>query len=175
MFVFIFDSRRDQRYRCNLGSFLRSKEISFTSVHTRNDKKVLNRAWMPIAPEYHIDIQDIIKLPGNGKRAGMGALAAAIIDPSYEDMKQAFKGEACRAWREGHDFWEYKPLSMLNLQYAAIDGYVSYELYRRIIVVNDAQCHLLPTPTQLRNVLMPTSTARDQMDGEIMRKKICVS
>ena len=147
MFVFIFDSRRDQRYRCNLGSFLRNREITFTSVDTRNDKKVLNHAWMPIAPEYHIDIQDIIKLPGNGKRAGMGALAAAIIDPSYADMKKVFK--PCRLRREGHDFWEFKPLLMLNLQYAAIDGYVSYELYRRIKVVNDAQRHLLPAPTQV--------------------------
>ena len=28
-----------------------------------------------------------------------------------------------------HDYWEEKPLSDINLKYAAIDAYVSYELY----------------------------------------------
>jgi hypothetical protein len=53
----------------------------------------------------------------------MADLAAAIIDPSYKNMKKSFP-------KEKHQYWEWKPLSPLHLEYAAKDGYVSYELYQ---------------------------------------------
>ena len=44
--------------------------------------------------------------------------------------------------REGHSYWEWKPLSEKNLNYAILDGYITYELYRIISVVNKGQAHL---------------------------------
>ena len=56
----------------------------------------------------------------------MGDLAARIIHPSYEELKNKFPKDA-------HNYWEWKPMSDMHLHYAALDGHMSYELYRRII------------------------------------------
>ena len=52
----------------------------------------------------------------------MAKLAEHIIDSSYGAIKQNFPSGR-------HDYWEEKPLSDINLKYAAIHAYVSYELY----------------------------------------------
>ena len=68
----------------------------------------------------------------------MDTLAKNIIDRSYGEMKNNFPTER-------HNFWEERPLDDLNLKYAAIDAYVSYELYVRI---SFSQRHLvLPRKT----------------------------
>ena len=71
----------------------------------------------------------------------MADLAAAIIDPSYKSMKKSFR-------KEKHQFWEWKPLSPIRLEYAAKDGYVSYELYRRILIIKNGLCHLHQQPVK---------------------------
>jgi hypothetical protein len=70
------------------------------------------------------DIQDMINFSGHGNRTGMGDLAAVIINPSYNDMKTAFP-------RNTHNRWEWLMVDV-NMWYAAIDGYVIFELYMRI-------------------------------------------
>lgn len=70
----------------------------------------------------------------------MADLAAKLIDPKFANMKKEFKYNRRR--KEGHSFWEYKPLSWMNLEYAAIDGYLSYEIYNKIYTVNEGQAHL---------------------------------
>ena len=71
----------------------------------------------------------------------MADLAEAIIDPSYKTMKTSFPNNK-------HDYLEWKPLSPVHLEYAAKDGYVSYELYRRILIIKHGLRHLLE-PSQL--------------------------
>jgi len=87
------------------------------------------------------------RIKGGGKRDSMADLAEPIIDPSYNTMKTSFP-------KEKHDYWEWKPLSPLHLEYAAKDGYVSYELYRRILIIKHGLCHLLE-PSQLCKRLRP--------------------
>jgi hypothetical protein len=70
----------------------------------------------------------------------MADLAAKLIDPKFANMKKDFKYNRLR--KEGHGFWECKPLSWMNLEYAAIDGYLSYEIYNKIYTVNEGQAHL---------------------------------
>ena len=115
-----------------LKSFFESKRITFASVDKRRDRRVLARAHMLIPDEYHVDIQDVFKIKGTGPddRDGMADLAAMIIDESYEDMKKNFTSA-------DHDYWEWKPLSPLHLEYAARDGFVSYELFKRIVTMNE--------------------------------------
>ena len=73
----------------------------------------------------------------------MADLAAAIIDPSYKNMKKSFP-------KEKHQFWEWKPLSPIHLEYAAKDGYVSYELYSRILIIKNGLRHLHQQPMKER-------------------------
>ena len=56
----------------------------------------------------------------------MAHMAVALIDESYGDMKTSFP-------KYQHKLWEKGPLD---------DAYVSYELYRKIRVVNYGQRHL---------------------------------
>ena len=70
----------------------------------------------------------------------MGELAAAIINPSYKNMKKSFP-------RDKHQYWELKPLSPLHLEYAKKDGYVNYKLYHRILIIKNGLRHLLQPPS----------------------------
>ena len=55
----------------------------------------------------------------------MASLATRILDESYDKMKEDFPTDR-------HDFWDEWPLSDINLKYAAIDAYVTYQLYKKI-------------------------------------------
>ena len=112
-----------------LREFLQHKGICFTTVDIRGDSIRFARDGIKIPEHNWIDIQDMINFNGPGKRTGMGDLAAAIIDPSYNDMKTKFPTRS-------HDQWECMPLPQVNLRYAAIDGYVSFELYKRLKKIN---------------------------------------
>ena len=65
----------------------------------------------------------------------MAHMAVALIDDSYADMNTSFP-------KSQHKLWEKGPLDPINIEYAAKDAYVSYELYRKIWVVNYGQRHL---------------------------------
>ena len=69
----------------------------------------------------------------------MAHMAAAVIDEEYADMKTKFP-------KDGQKVWEKTPLDAINIEYAAIDAYVAYELYRRIGIFNYGQRHLVPPP-----------------------------
>lgn len=73
----------------------------------------------------------------------MGELAAAIINPSYKNMKKSFP-------RDKHQYLEWKPLSPLHLEYTTKDMYVSYELYRRMLIIKGGLRHLLQPPMKER-------------------------
>ncbi|KAK1653781.1 hypothetical protein QYE76_071586 [Lolium multiflorum] len=137
--VLVFHYIRCKDHCPRLLTFLKDKQYTFTSVDKRNDTKVLRAAGLPVPEERHIDIQDIFKIKGQ-PQAGMADLAAKLIDPKFANMKKEFKYNRRR--KEGHDFWECKPLSWMNLEYAAIDGYLSYEIYNKIYTVNEGQAHL---------------------------------
>ena len=47
-----------------------------------------------------------------------------MIDPSYDEMKDNFPTYLHRRW--------HLPLCKKSLDYAAVDGYISFELYSRI-------------------------------------------
>jgi hypothetical protein len=92
-----------------------------------------------------IDIQDLINFNGPGKRTGMADLASVLIDPSSINMKLNFPST-------GHDDWEVEPLPHVNLRYATIDGYVSYELRRQLTKINEGRRHRLHV---VRKVVCP--------------------
>ena len=65
----------------------------------------------------------------------MAHMAVALIDEEYGNMKTSFS-------KSQHKLWEKAPLDRINIEYAAKDAYVSYELYRKIRVVHHGQRHL---------------------------------
>ena len=117
--------------------FLRSG-IRFASVDIRNDKiKMRKTRDIEIPAACHIDLQDIFKLEHD--RTSMASMAVALIDEQYADMKTKFH-------KDQHKKWEKTPLDAINIEYAARDAYVAYELYRKIRITNYGQRHLVPPP-----------------------------
>ncbi|KAK1604867.1 hypothetical protein QYE76_057739 [Lolium multiflorum] len=113
-----------------LRSFLQNQEIVFCSVDKRADFIKLYYEKIIIPRENWIDIQEFVNVKGLNERGklmrdGMASLATSIIDESYSQMKDKFPPER-------HNYWEERPLSDLNLEYAAKDAYVSYQLYVKI-------------------------------------------
>ena len=108
-----------------LRSFLQDKGIVFCTVDKTQDFVKLDYEGITIPAENWIDLQSLVKVQGGGKKDGMASLASCIIDESYGEMKNEFPPKR-------HDYWEEEPLSDLNLEYAAKDAYVSYQLYVQI-------------------------------------------
>ena len=72
----------------------------------------------------------------------MAAMASAVLDEdAYKDMKKRFKSGQ-------HYLWEKYPLDGCNIEYASIDAYVAYEVYRKIRIINYGQRHLVPRPVR---------------------------
>ena len=69
----------------------------------------------------------------------MATLAGEIIHKSYKKMKINLP-------RKGHDFWEKQPLDKVNLKYAAIDGFVAFELYSKLQNRHKGPVVLQPPP-----------------------------
>ena len=80
-------------------------------------------------PQNHLDIQ--LEFRGHGDRIGMATLAGELIDISYHDMKENFPTSL-------HKCWDRKPLCQTSIDYAAVDGYLSYELYSRVQTMKDS-------------------------------------
>jgi hypothetical protein len=102
--------------------------IYFANVDITNDKIKMRRTWgIEILAECHIDLQGRFRLEYD--KTSMANMAALLIDEEYADMKRKFP-------QSGHEHWEKTPLDPINIEYAAIDGYVVYELYYRIGISN---------------------------------------
>ncbi|XP_051211330.1 uncharacterized protein [Lolium perenne] len=132
--VLVFHLIRCQDNIYPLRQFLKNKDVTFVGVDIRTDHKLLYKQWLYIPPGKHLDLQDMLKIPGYGNRAGMVTMASELIHPMYTGMKDKFVMDHDKF--EGHNYWEWKPLSDMNLEYASIDGYVSYELARIVTIVN---------------------------------------
>ena len=82
------------------------------------------RLGIVIPEDHYIDLQDLIHFADlNRPKTGMTLMTTAFIHGGYETMKTDFPSK-------NHWLWEKNPLDWTNITYAAIDAYVSYELFR---------------------------------------------
>ena len=113
-----------------LDAFTGNWHYTFAGFDITTDRKVLSRSTPPLYVSNHKDIQTIWRDPDKPRKRiqGMKDVAAAIIDPYYQDMKDGFGENEHRMWADA------PPLPDAHVAYAARDAYVSYELYRRLDV-----------------------------------------
>ena len=135
--------------------FLLRSGIHFASVDITNDKIKMRRTWgIEIPAACHIDLQRIFKLEND--KTGMADMAVAVIEEDdYAEMKTGFP-------KTQHDHWEKTPLDAINIEYAAIDAYVAYEVYRRIGIINYGQRHLVPPPVPHGSLAWSYSDPEDE-------------
>ena len=80
-----------------------------------------------IPPQFHVNIQNLFRVD-RVVRSGMAALANVLISNFYVSMKDDFL--------EGrNELWEESPLEEINLKYAVVDGYVSFQLYYQLMII----------------------------------------
>jgi hypothetical protein len=111
-----------------LRDFLWGWRYIFAGFCIAEDKNVLGRADLPV---HNLkDIQQIWRDPEmSWKRTqGLKDVAAAIIDPYYEQMKDGFGNTEHSMWANA------PPLPEKHLEYVARDAYATYEVYRRLDV-----------------------------------------
>jgi hypothetical protein len=145
-----------------LRTFLQDQGITFVGVDIRSGSRLIKKEWIYIPQHKHIDIQDIYKIDGR-ERSGMAAIAAKLIDPKFKTKKIDFKNDYSKC--EGHNYWEWKPLSEKNLHYASLDGYMMYEIFRRISLVNEGKAHL-------KAALCPSCIAAETAAASKKRHKV---
>ncbi|KAM0906886.1 hypothetical protein ACQ4PT_016483 [Festuca glaucescens] len=111
-----------------LRDFLWGWRYIFAGFCIAEDKNVLGRADLPV---HNLkDIQQIWRDPEKSwkRTQGLKDVAAAIIDPYYEQMKDGFGNTEHSMWANA------PPLPEKHLEYAARDAYATYEVYRRLDV-----------------------------------------
>ena len=69
--------------------------------------------------------------------SGMAVLPNVLISNFYMHMKVDFPGEQNKCWEES-------PLEEINLKYAAVDGYASFQLYHQLRIIDKGRQHLVP-------------------------------
>ena len=117
-----------------LSNFLLKKQIYFSSVAITNDRTVMQRTWgFKIPADYHTDLQHRYQKDGQVK-TGMPTMAADLIDLHYATMKTNFH-------HKRHGYWDVIPLPGVNIDYAAVDGFVSYELNRLLDLYEKGTSH----------------------------------
>ncbi|KAM0827024.1 hypothetical protein ACQ4PT_068464 [Festuca glaucescens] len=108
-----------------LRDFLWGWRYIFAGFCIAEGKNVLGRADLPV---HNLkDIQQVWRDPEKSwkRTQGLKDVAASIIDPYYEEMKDGFGNTE-------HSMWaNTPPLPDKHLEYAARDAYATYEVYRR--------------------------------------------
>ncbi|KAM0822199.1 hypothetical protein ACQ4PT_071650 [Festuca glaucescens] len=108
-----------------LRDFLWGWRYIFAGFCIAEDKNVLGRADLSVH-----NLKDIQQIWRDHEKSwkrtqGLKDVAAAIIDPYYEEMKDGFGNTE-------HSMWaNTPPLPDKHLEYAARDAYATYEVYRR--------------------------------------------
>ncbi|CAM0873711.1 unnamed protein product [Alopecurus aequalis] len=112
--------------------FLLNSFYKFADFDITEDTKKLARSHLFISN--HIDIQRIWRDPDlkkvgrddklNGKQ-GMKDVAGILIDISYYEMNGGMTNN-------DHKLWGKAPLSQKHMDYVGKDGFVAYELFRRL-------------------------------------------
>ncbi|KAM0849364.1 hypothetical protein ACQ4PT_053801 [Festuca glaucescens] len=106
-----------------LHDFLWGWRYIFARFCIAEDKNILGRADLPV---HNLkDIQQIWRDPEKSwkRTQGLKDVAAAIIDPYYEQMKDGFGNTEHSMWANA------PPLPEKHLEYAARDAYATYESY----------------------------------------------
>ena len=101
-------------------NFLKGGLVKFVTVDFRNDKTVLGQIGLVVGNPF--DLQKNGLLPSRDQ-SSMLTLAGAMVHPSYGKLK-----------KHPHTFhrhaWERNVLDIDHIHYAAMDGYLCFNIYK---------------------------------------------
>ena len=99
--------------------FLKGGRVKFVTVDFRNDKEVLGPIGLVVGNPF--DLQKNRLLPFG--QPSMLTLAGAMVHPSYGKLVKPPYTFHCHAWQRN-------VLDIDHIQYAAMDGYLCFNIYK---------------------------------------------
>ena len=100
-------------------NFLKDKTVKFVTVDFKNDRDVLCRIVLIVGKPF--DLQKNRLVPS--RQPSMLTLARAMVHPSYRKLEKPH-------YTFHHHEWQWNVLDMDHIHYAAMDGYLCFNIYK---------------------------------------------
>jgi hypothetical protein len=98
--------------------FLKDKRVKFVTVDFTNDRRVLDQIGVVVGQPFDLQKESLV----SSSQPSMLTLAAAMIDPSYDELKKPHP--------KFHHASESKTLDEDHIVYAAMDAYLCLNIYK---------------------------------------------
>ena len=102
----------------NFNNFLTDDRVKFVTVDFHNDKKVLG--WIGLVVGQPFDLQKNRLV--SSRQPSMLTLVGALVDPSYDKLTKPH--------HKFHLAWEWNEVDIGRIQYAAMDAYLCFNIYK---------------------------------------------
>ena len=110
-------------------NFLKDKTVKFVTVDFKNDKEVLGRIGLVVGNPF--DLQKNWLVPS--RQPSMLTLAGAMVHPSYRKLEKPH-------YTFHHHAWQRNVLDIDHIHYAAMDGYLCFNIYKGWMKSNSQVC-----------------------------------
>ena len=99
-------------------NFLKSNLVKFVTVDFTNDKKVLGQIGLVVGQPFDLQRNFLVST----RQPSMLTLAGAMVHPSYGKLK--------KPPHTFHRAWQWNVLDIDHIHYAAMDGYLCFNIYK---------------------------------------------
>ena len=109
--------------------FLESNLVKFVTVDFGNDKEVLRRIGLVVGNTFDLQKNRLV----SSRQPSMLTLAGAMVHPSYGKLEKP-------PYTFHRHAWQWNVLDIDHIQYAAMDGYLCFNIYKGWMKSNSQVC-----------------------------------
>ena len=113
----------------DLKDFLESNLVKFFTVDFTNDKRVLGQIGLVVGNPFDLQKNRLV----SSHQPSMLTLVGAMVHPSYRKLEKPHYTFHCHAWQRN-------VLDIDHIDYAAMDGYLCFNIYKGWMKSNSQVC-----------------------------------
>ena len=113
-------------------NFLKDKTVKFVTVDFRNDKEILGQIGLVVGDPFDFQKEGLVP---SLDQPSMLTLAGAMVHPSYGKLEKP-------PYMFHHHAWQQNVLDIDHIHYAAMDGYLCFNIYKGWMKSNSQVCGL---------------------------------
>ena len=110
-------------------NFLKDKTVKFVTVDFKNDKEVLGRIGLVVGNPFDLQKNRLV----SSRQPSMLTLAGAMVHPSYGKLEKP-------PYTFHRHAWQRNVLDIDHIHYAAMDGYLCFNIYKGWMKSNSQVC-----------------------------------
>ena len=110
-------------------NFLESNLVKFVTVDFTNEKEVLGRIGLVVGNPFDLQKNRLV----SSCQPSMLILAGAMVHPSYGKLEKP-------PYTFHRHAWQWNVLDINHIQYAAMDGYLCFNIYKGWMKSNNQVC-----------------------------------